>query len=274
MTIRNRLAALVTLVACTLGPGAHSLAASPPRVLVVLSSVDRLPNASVDTGNYLHEVAYPVMKLEAAGNFVDFVAPSGQPALVRGNEAYGFPSDSAKDETLRAFVDRHLEHDRLRAVRSPHELDATQYAAIVYTGSLGALIDVAADSAIAAIARDIHARGGIVAAFGHGIAGLLPLRGSDGSAWLTGRRVAVFTRAEDEAFFFDDLGWQAVLPYHIEQRVRDAGAIVQVGAAFEPHVMEDDRVLTSQNAGAAAKLSDLLVARLRGHVAPEGAAED
>lgn len=233
-----------------------------PRALVVLSSIERVPGAPNATGNYLREVAWPVVLLERAGIDVDFVAPRGEPALVRGNEAYGFEADLARDPVLREFADRHLRDGRVGPVRAPLAIDPARYEAIVYTGSLGALIDVARDEGIARVALAIHARGGWIATFGHGIAGLLPLRAADGGPWLAGRRVACFLQSDDEAFFFDDLGWRDALPYHVERRVRDAGAIVVEPTGNAPHVVEDGRVLSSQNAAAAEALGKRLVARL------------
>ena len=233
-----------------------------PRALVVLSSIDHVPGAPNATGNYLREVAWPVVLLERAGIEVDFVAPRGEPALVRGNEAYGFEADLAREPVLREFADRHLRGGRIGAVRAPRTIDPARYDAIAYTGSLGALIDVARDEDIARIALAIHARGGWIATFGHGIAGLLPLRAADASPWLAGRRVACFPQRDDEAFFFDDLGWRDALPYHIERRVRDAGAIVVEPAGTAPHVVEEGRLLSSQNAAAAEALGQRLVARL------------
>lgn len=233
-----------------------------PRALVVLTSVDHVSGAPTATGNYLREVAWPVVLLERAGIEVDFVTPSGQPALVRGNEAYGFEADLAREPVLREFADRHLRDGRVASVRAPRGIDAARYDAIVYTGSLGALIDLARDERLARIALAIHDRGGWIATFGHGIAGLLPLRTADTTPWLSGRRVACFPQRDDEAFFFEDLGWRDALPYHIERRVRDAGAIVVAPAGNAPHVVEDGRLMSSQNAAAAEALGTRLVARL------------
>jgi putative intracellular protease/amidase len=270
MTSRWLAALALQSIIAVLAPSGGVQAAMAPRALVVLSSIDRLPEASTDTGNYLREVAYPVILLERAGVEVDFVTPDGKPALVRGNEAYGFAPDATANPVLQAFVERHLRGGRVTSTRLPADIDAARYRAMVYTGSLGALIDVATDAGVARIAEAIHANGGWLAAYGHGVAGLLPLRAADGSGWLAGRRLACFSQGEDEAFFFDTLGWQRVLPYHVERRVRDAGAIIVPPAGDAPHVVEDGRVLSSQNASAAEALSRRLAELLSNDATKRG----
>lgn len=238
------------------------------KVLVVLSGVERLPGAPAATGNYLREVAYPVKALREAGFAVDFLTPDGRPALVRGNTAYGLANDAARDPALAAFAASDLVDERIPAPLAPGGAQAADYAAVFYAGSLGTLVDLAEDSAVAALTREIYDRGGVVAASGHGIAGLLALRTDDGKPWLAGRRVACFTREEDQGFFVERLGWKDVLPYAVEERIRAAGAVVDSGEKYKVRIVEDGedgedgRLLTGQNAGSVAALSAALVAAL------------
>ena len=232
------------------------------KILIVLSAVDRLPGAPAATGNYLREVALPVKALREAGFEVDFVTPGGRPALVRGNTAYGMSDDAARDPALAAFVAQDLVDERIQSPLAPEGAQTADYAAVFYAGSLGTLLDVAEDKEIAALAREVHDRGGLVAASGHGIAGLLALRTDDGRPWLAGRRVACFTREEDQGFFVERLGWKDVLPYAVEERIRAAGAVVDSGEKYKVHVIEDERLLTGQNAGSVVALTEALLARL------------
>lgn len=232
------------------------------RVLVILSGIEQLPGAPAATGNYLQEVALPTRALREAGFAVDFLTPDGRPALVRGNTAYGLADDAARDPALAAFVASDLVDERLATVLAPGEARAVDYAAVFYAGSLGMLLDVAEDPAVAALARRVYDRGGVVAASGHGIAGLLALRTDEGGPWLAGRRVACFTRAEDEGFFVERLGWRGVLPGFIEDRIRAAGAVIESGEKYKAHVVQDGRLLTGQNAGSAAALTAALLEAL------------
>lgn len=247
---------------------------STRKVLVVLSGVERLPGAPAATGNYLREVALPVKALREAGFTVDFLTPDGRPALVRGNTAYGLADDAARDPALAAFVAADLVDERIPAPLSPEAPDgarAADYAAVFYAGSLGMLLDVAEDPAVAALAREIYDGGGIVAASGHGIAGLLALRTDEGKPWLAGRRVACFTREEDQGFFVERLGWKDVLPYAVEERIRAAGAVVDSGEKYKVRIVEDGedgRLLTGQNAGSVAALTEALLARLASRAEP------
>ena len=65
------------------------------------------------------------------------------------------------------------------------------------------------------------------------------------------------------AFFVDVLGWVGVLPYHVEDRLRAAGAVIASGPGRSATVVEDGRLLSGQNAAAVDALSRRLVERLR-----------
>lgn len=248
---------ILSVGACATRPAAPP----PPRVLVVLSSVERLPKAPNATGNYLREVAWPVRRLLDAGYAVDFVSPRGGAVLVLGNTAYGLPDDRARDAVLAEFDRARLRDGRLETL-APAEVDAARYAAVFYAGSLGGLVDLAGDTRIAAIAAEVHRRGGLLAASGHGSVAFAAIRGEDGRPLVTGRRVASFLRSEDRAFFVDVLGWTDVLPYHVEDHLREAGAVIASGPERSATVVEDGRLLSGQNAAAVEALSRLLVERL------------
>jgi putative intracellular protease/amidase len=234
----------------------------PPSVLVVLSSVERLQDAPNATGNYLREVAYPVRRLLDAGYAVDFASPNGGAALVLGNTAYGLPDDRPRNPVLAEFDRSRLRDGRLDTL-APAEVDAARYAAVFYAGSLGGLVDLAHDERIAAIAAEVYGRGGLLAASGHGSVAFAAIPGMQGGSLVAGRQVASFLRSEDLAFFVDVLGWVGVLPYHVEDRLRAAGAVIASGPERSATVVEDGRLLSGQNAAAVDALSRRLVERLR-----------
>lgn len=257
---------LITLIACfAFSSTSH---AASERVLIVLSSVDQLPRAAVPTGNYLMEVAVPVAEFQRAGYEVDYVSPSGKPALVRGNEAYGFDADAPSNPVLKAFVDRELTNQRVGATLDPALASGRSYRAVFYAGSLGTLLDVAENKAIADIAAKTYEAGGFIATTGHGCAGLFPIR-VGGKSLASERRVACFKKSEDVAFFEQDLGWKNILPYHVGERAKELGAHVVDGEDFAVHVVSDARVVTGQNAGSVQELMKVLIQAMKQH-ASEG----
>jgi putative intracellular protease/amidase len=252
--------AVLVLMLAAVAPATAGETASS-RVLVVLSSVEQLAGTPSPTGNYLREVALPVSMFEAAGLAVDVVSPRGGATLVRGNVAYGMADDVTGHPVLSAFAAQRLRDDRMAAL-SPDRIDAAHYRAVFFAGTLGALVDLASDAVIASIAADVHRRGGVVAFSGHGIAALPAIIGADGKVLVAGRRVAAFKRSEDVAFFEAHLGWRDVLPYHVEDRLREAGAVIASGEDYGVVVVEDDRILTGQNAASVEALAAKVIERI------------
>src|SRR6185436_10135909 len=101
------------------------------KILLVLTSHDRLGDTGRKTGAYLSEVAHPHHVFTRAGFAVDFVSPrGGQPPL---------------DGT-----------------RPAAEVDPAGYDAIVYAGGHGTMWDFPDDAALARLASAIYQRGGVV----------------------------------------------------------------------------------------------------------------
>ncbi|WP_426509538.1 hypothetical protein ACPPVO_01925 [Dactylosporangium sp. McL0621] len=84
---------------------------------------------------------------------------------------------------------------------------------------------------------DVYARGGVVGAVCHGPAGLP-------AAVLAGREVAGFTDEEEAA-----VGLTGVVPFSLQQRLTERGALVRTAPAFQAQVVRDGRLVTGQRRG-------------------------
>lgn len=220
------------------------------RVLFVVTSHGALGDTGRPTGYYLSEVAHPHQVLAEAGFEVDFVSP-------RGGVAPMDPKSRDLDDPLnRAFWEAHGQ--RLSETLTPDQVDAARYRAIFYAGGHGTLWDLPVDESLARIAATIYERGGAVAAVCHGPAGLLPIRLADGRPLVEGRRINSFTNEEEEA-----VGLAQVVPFLLETRLKELGAIHVSVKNFAPHVEVDGRIVTGQNPASATEVGRAL-ARLLG----------
>jgi phosphoribosylanthranilate isomerase len=111
---------------------------------------------------------------------------------------------------------------------------------------------------LARLAVEIYERGGVVSAVCHGPAGLVDLRLSDGSYLIDGKRVASFTNEEEHS-----LGLVDVMPFLLEDRLKERGAHHAKAANYVCHTESDNRVITGQNPASAAPVAHLVVAELR-----------
>lgn len=188
-------------------------------ILIALTSHDKLGDTGRSTGFYLPELVQPYTVFKQAGYDVAFVSPQGGQPPMDGVDL--------TDPEQRAFLDDAAVMAQLAQTPTAATLDAAAYAAIFYAGGHGAMWDLATDAALAQLAADIYAQGGVVAAVCHGPAGLVNIRQADGSYLVAGKTVAAFTNAEEEA-----VGLTEIVPFLLETTLAARGATVTTAPNF------------------------------------------
>jgi putative intracellular protease/amidase len=96
-----------------------------------------------------------------------------------------------------------------------------------------------------------------VAAVCHGPAALVGVTLSDGRPLVDGRRVAAFTDSEEAA-----VGLHEVVPFLLQTRLEQLGAIHTGTDDFQAHVVTDGRLVTGQNPASATGVAEAVVVAL------------
>ncbi|MCW1925879.1 antibiotic biosynthesis monooxygenase [Luteolibacter arcticus] len=221
------------------------------KVLFVVTSHDQKGNTGERTGFYLSEVSHPWAILKDAGYDIDFVSPKGGKAPVEGLDLddpvnHRFWSDA----TCRREIESTLK---------PSDVHPEDYAAIHYAGGHGSMWDFADNAGLAAIAAKIYESGGVVSAVCHGPAGLVNVKLSSGEYLVDGKKVSAFTNEEEAAVKLD-----RVVPFLLESKLIERGAIFEKADPWQPHVASDQRVVTGQNPQSAGSVGKALLEQL-GH---------
>lgn len=208
-------------------------------VLFVVTSHAELGHTGRKTGYYLPEVSHPHRVLVNHGCTIDFASPlGGKPPVDPG-------STQQMDDISRRFVDTEAWSEALDNSMRPDQVDPHRYRAIFYAGGHGTMWDLPDNERLAEIAASIYRRGGIVAAVCHGPAGLINIRAAD-DYLVNGKTVACFTNEEEAAVALDD-----VVPFLLEDRLRERGATIIPATAFQPQVVTSARIVTGQNPASA-----------------------
>jgi uncharacterized protein (TIGR02246 family) len=218
-------------------------------ILIALTSHAELGSTGRSTGFYVSEAAHPWKVFTDAGYTVDLVS-------VRGGE----PPRDGEDRTdpvQREFLDDPRMTAQLAATQNPAEVDAADYAALLFAGGHGTMWDFPGSEPLAILARDIYERGGVVGAVCHGPAGLVNVVLSGGDHLVTGRTVAAFTNDEEEA-----VGLTGVVPFALQTRLEELGAKHSAAPNFQPWVVRDGRLVTGQNPASAAGVATEMLAAL------------
>lgn len=223
------------------------------KILIVLTSHDQLGNTGKKTGFWLEEFAAPYYVFRDAGAEIILASPKGgQPPLdPKSDEA-----DAQTPATERFKKDTEAQ-TQLANTHRLADIDVGLYDAIFYPGGHGPLWDLAQDSqSISIIERAIES-GKPVAAVCHAPGVLKNVKGADGKPLVSGKKVTGFTNSEEET-----VGLTDIVPFLVEDMLKDCGGIYAKGADWSEFVLEDGLLITGQNPASSEKAAQMLLDKL------------
>ena len=222
-------------------------------ILMVLTSHDRLGASGKETGVWLKEFAAPYYAFRDAGANVTLASPlGGRPPLDPRSDAPNFQTE----DTRRFRADPATEASFASTVKLS-DVSADDHDAVFYVGGHGVMWDVAEDAASIALIETMFAANKPVSAVCHGSAVFRHTKAPDGTPLVRGKKVAGFTNAEEAA-----VGLTEVVPYLVEDMLKQNGGIYSKADNFRSHVLADGNLVTGQNPasskGVAAAVVNLL----------------
>lgn len=208
------------------------------KILMVLSSHDKLGDTARKTGFWLEEFASPYYVFTDAGAQVTLVSPKGgQPPLDPKSDEPEAQTDSTRRFKADAAAQSALAHtDKLA------DVSVDGFDAVFYPGGHGPLWDLAEDKNSIRLIEAMIAAGKPVAAVCHAPAVLRHVRGADDSPLVKGRKVTGFTNSEEAA-----VQLSAIVPFLVEDMLIEKGGDYSKAADWQPHVVRDGLLITGQN---------------------------
>jgi putative intracellular protease/amidase len=209
-----------------------------PKILMILTSHDRLGDTGRKTGFWLEEFAAPYYVLRDAGAEVTLASPrGGQPPIDPKSDDPG--TDTPAMKRFRG------DPEAQRALASTVKLStlsADDFDAVFYPGGHGPLWDLAEDRSSIALIERFYGAGKPVGAVCHGPAVFRRAKAPDGTPLVKGKRVTGFTNSEEEA-----VGLTKVVPFLVENELKAAGGEYSRGADWSSHTAVDGNLVTGQN---------------------------
>jgi len=223
------------------------------KVLIVLTSHDKLGNTGEKTGFWLEEFASPYYYLKDAGVQVTLASPSGgQPPLDPKSNEPDFHTDAT-----RRFETDQAAQEELANTAELAEMKVGGFDAVFYPGGHGPLWDLHNDSDSIALIEGFIAAGKPVASVCHAPAVLLKAKAQNGDPLVKGKKVTGFTNSEEAAVQLVD-----IVPYLLEDEFIKMGAIYQKVEDWNPLVVVDGLIITGQNPGSSHVVAEALVKAL------------
>lgn len=220
------------------------------KVLIVVTSHDKKGNTGQPTGYYLSEVSHPWEVLHNAGYEIDIVSPKGGKAPVDGF--------NLEDPINKKFWDNSKYRNKIENTLRPSEIKTEEYSAIIYAGGHGTMWDFADNTELAKIASKIYENNGVVGAVCHGPAGLVNIKLNNGKYLVNGKKINAFTNEEEVA-----VGLDKIVPFMLESKLIERGAIFEKSGLWQVHVTVDQRVVTGQNPASAHGVGEAVLAELK-----------
>jgi putative intracellular protease/amidase len=224
------------------------------KILIVLTSHDQLGDTGKKTGFWLEEFAAPYYVLKDAGATITLASPKGGlPPLDPKSEVPEFQTELTERFRTDTAAQAELANTKKLA-----DVSADDFDAIFYPGGHGPMWDMPDNATSIALIEAFVKSDKPVGAVCHAPVALVNVRGKDGEYLVKGKRVTGFTNAEEEA-----VGLTEVVPFSLEDRLKERGSIYSKTANWVPYVQVDGRLVTGQNPASSGPAAEELLKLLR-----------
>ncbi|MGQ4277415.1 type 1 glutamine amidotransferase domain-containing protein [Pseudidiomarina sp. E22-M8] len=225
------------------------------KILMVLTSHDKLGDSGHKTGFWAEEFAAPYYAFKDAGAEVAVATPmGGQPPIDPNSEQ----ADAQTTATVRLFEDRDA-LDQLATSLKLTEVNPDDFDAVFYPGGHGPLWDLVNDELSLQLIEKFWRQGKPVSAVCHAPAVLVNAKDQQGETLVKGRKVSGFTNSEEAG-----VGLTEVVPFLLEDRLIELGADYQKGDDWQSFVVVDGQLITGQNPASSEAVARELLKKLAG----------
>jgi len=223
------------------------------KVLMVLTSHDKLGDTGRKTGFWLEELAAPYYAFKDAGADITLASPQGgnPPLDPKSNEP-----DFQTELTHRFEADEEAKAQLASTVRLD-SVSASDFDTVFYPGGHGPLWDLAEDQHSIALIESFIAAEKPVALVCHAPGVLRHVKTAAGRPLVEGKKVTGFANSEEEG-----VGLTNIVPFLVEDELIAKGGLYSKGEDWGSYVVQDGLLITGQNPGSSAAAAAQLLKTL------------
>ncbi|HAB23979.1 MAG: type 1 glutamine amidotransferase domain-containing protein [Pantoea sp.] len=223
------------------------------KVLMVLTSHDRLGDTGRKTGFWLEELAAPYYAFKDAGAEITLASPQGgnPPLDPKSNEP-----DFQTELTHRFEADEEAKAQLASTVRL-ESVSASDFDTVFYPGGHGPLWDLAENQHSIALIESFIAAQKPVALVCHAPGVLRHVKTAEGRPLVEGKKVTGFANSEEEG-----VGLTNIVPFLVEDELIAKGGLYSKGEDWGSWVVQDGLLITGQNPGSSAATAAQLLKAL------------
>jgi len=237
------------------------VSSTPKKVLIVVANPSTSTTMGWPVGFWGAELTHPYYELTERGVEVTIASPAGGKVEM---DSLSDPRDgsrwSAEDLITMGFVNSPELMALLEDTPKLAELDLDDYDAIMVAGGQSPMFTFRDDEELKSAIRRFYEAEKPTAVYCHGTAALVDLTLSDGSYLVDGKTVTGFANAEED--FSDTFVGQKVMPWRVEDVLKERGANYVQGGLFKAYAVRDGRLITGQQQYSGRKVAQMLIEAL------------
>jgi putative intracellular protease/amidase len=238
-----------------------TVSSKPKRVLIVVANPAVSTTLGWPVGFWAAELTHPYYELSERGIEVTIASPEGGKVEF---DAYSDPRDESKwssdDLISMGFIHTPELMALLEDTPKLADLDWSSYDAIMVAGGLAPMFRFRDDDDLKRAVAWFYEHEKPTAAYCHGMAALVDLKLSDGSYLVDGKTVTGFSNVEED--YSDGFVGQRVMPWRLEDALRERGANYLQGGLFKAFVVRDGRLITGQQQYSSRKVAQAVIEAL------------
>jgi putative intracellular protease/amidase len=234
---------------------------TPKRVLIVVANPSVATTVGWPIGFWGAELTHPYYELTERGFEVTIASPDGGEVKLDTLSDPRDPSKwSAEDLITMGFVNTPELMALLAETPRLSELDLDRFDALMVAGGLSPMFTFRDCEPVKDASRRFYESERPTAIYCHGTAVLADLKLSDGSYLVHGMTVTGFSNAEEE--YSDSFVGQQVMPWRIEDVLRERGVNYVQGGLFKAFAVRDGRLITGQQQYSGRKVAQMVIEAL------------
>jgi putative intracellular protease/amidase len=223
------------------------------KILVVLTSHDKLGDTGEKTGFWLEELAAPYYAFLDAGAELTLASPKGgQPPLDPKSNTTDFQTEDTK-----RFEADEAANAALANTTTLADVNASDFDAVFYPGGHGPMWDLVNDAQSISLIEAFWASGKVVSAVCHAPIALTNTKDANGEYIVKGRKVTGFTNTEEDA-----VGLSDVVPQLVEDTLIKRGGLFSKIDDWAPYAQKDGNLVTGQNPASSTAVAKLVLETL------------
>ena len=224
------------------------------KILMVLTSHDKLGDTGHKTGFWMEEFAAPYYIFKDQDIEVTLASPKGgQPPVDPKSDAPDFQTPAVERFRKDAASQELLAHTRRLDAVNPSDFDA-----VFYPGGHGPLWDLAEDKISIALLETFFKQGKPMGLVCHAPSVLRDAKRENGEPLVKGKRVTGFSNSEEAAVELTD-----VVPFLVEDMLKSNQGLYSKGPDWGNHIAVDGNLLTGQNPASSAAVAEEMIKLLK-----------